>query len=82
MAHNVQSLMGSPAVQDQTRGGDGWIKQWWRSAWERRAQRITLELLQSLDDRTLQDIGLHRSEAGSVVYGAPKDRRLPFHIDG
>jgi len=46
----------------------------WRSYWERRARRVTAELLHSLDDRTLQDIGLGRSEISSVVYGRPCDR--------
>lgn len=47
----------------------------WRAYWRHRAERATLFMLQSLDDRTLKDIGIDRSEIGSVVYGA-RDRRL------
>ena len=37
----------------------------WRAYWQRRAQRATVELLHSLDDRTLRDIGVGRSEIPS-----------------
>jgi uncharacterized protein YjiS (DUF1127 family) len=41
-------------------------------AWqERRARRVTVETLNALDDRTLSDIGLARSEILSIV----NDRR-------
>jgi uncharacterized protein YjiS (DUF1127 family) len=41
-------------------------------AWqERRARRVTVETLNALDDRTLADIGLGRSEILSIV----NDRR-------
>lgn len=51
----------------------------WRAYWRRRAKRAT-QFLQSLDDRTLKDIGIDRSEIDSVVYGArdrSTDRRCP-----
>lgn len=47
----------------------------WRKYWRRRAERATLFILHSLDDRTLKDIGMDRSEIESVVYGAC-DRRI------
>jgi uncharacterized protein YjiS (DUF1127 family) len=46
----------------------------WHGYWRRRAQRITVELLDSLDDRTLRDIGVGRDEIPSAVYGQPGDR--------
>lgn len=50
------------------------IAQTWQAYWQRRARRAAVELLQSLDDRTLHDIGVGRSEITSVVYGRPRDR--------
>jgi uncharacterized protein YjiS (DUF1127 family) len=39
----------------------------WRAYWVYRARRASIVLLSSLDDRTLADIGLGRSEIESVV---------------
>jgi uncharacterized protein YjiS (DUF1127 family) len=47
----------------------------WRAYWRRRTERATLFMLQSLDDRTLKDIGIDRSEIGSVVYCGQGRRR-------
>ena len=47
----------------------------WATYWSGRAQRATVLMLQSLDGRTLKDIGIDRSEIESVVYGRPDDRR-------
>jgi uncharacterized protein YjiS (DUF1127 family) len=47
----------------------------WRNYWRRRVERATVFMLQSLDDRTLKDIAVNRSEIKSVVYGSACDRR-------
>jgi uncharacterized protein YjiS (DUF1127 family) len=41
---------------------------------KRRAARATVAELASLDDRTLQDIGIHRTEIVSVAYAKGLDR--------
>ena len=50
----------------------------WHAYWQRRAKRATVELLASLDDRTLHDIGVGRSEIASVVYGRQCDRTRSY----
>ena len=50
----------------------------WRRYWVRRAQRATVVILRSLDDRTLRDIGISPSEIESCVYGDVPDRRRPY----
>ena len=50
----------------------------WRAYWERRARRATIALLHSLDDRTLHDIGVGRSEISSIVYGRHGDRTRSY----
>jgi len=35
-------------------------------------------MLRALDDRSLHDIGVDRSEIDSVVYGKPDERRLRY----
>lgn len=48
-----------------------------RSAWAgyrvHRAERATILALQALDDRTLKDIGMDRSEIESVAYALRRD---------
>ena len=50
----------------------------WRTYWDWRARRATVEILRSLDSRTLHDIGLSRGEIESVVHGKRGDRRLCY----
>jgi uncharacterized protein YjiS (DUF1127 family) len=47
----------------------------WTSYWTQRAARATAGILHRLDDRTLKDIGLDRSEIESVAYGGCQRRR-------
>jgi uncharacterized protein YjiS (DUF1127 family) len=64
---------GSAAAQSGING----LKKLWSAYWLHRRQRTTMLLLQSLDARTLQDIGIDRSEIRSVVHSLYRggDRR-------
>ena len=46
----------------------------WRAYLDRRARRATVRILQSLDARTLKDIGISRTEIDSLVYSDRSDR--------
>jgi uncharacterized protein YjiS (DUF1127 family) len=46
----------------------------WYAYRARRAQRLTVQILQSLDQRTLKDIGVDQSEIESTVYNRSGDR--------
>ena len=50
----------------------------WRGYWARRAQKATVLILQSLDERTLRDIGISSAEIESCVYGKTRDRRRRY----
>jgi uncharacterized protein YjiS (DUF1127 family) len=50
------------------RGGRIIVAAWYRH-WDNRARRATVQILHSLDDRTLRDIGISRGEITSVVFG-------------
>jgi len=63
-------------VSPATRSG-GIVARCWRAFWDRRARYATEMLLHSLDDRTLKDIGLSRSEIGSAVHSG--GRRYPTY---
>ena len=56
------------------RGGRIVARQW-NAFWDRRARQATVDLLHTLDDRTLRDIGISRGEIVSVVYGRRGERR-------
>jgi hypothetical protein len=51
---------------------------WWQAYWDRRARKATLLILQSLDERTLRDIGINSSEIESCVYSKWRDRRRNY----
>jgi uncharacterized protein YjiS (DUF1127 family) len=50
----------------------------WTAYWDRKARRATLLMLEALDDRTLRDIGLSRSEIRSAVFGGDPARPRPY----
>jgi uncharacterized protein YjiS (DUF1127 family) len=50
-------------------------RQAWTRYWQRRSRAATVLILHSLDDRTLKDIGMDRSEIESVVYARDGSRR-------
>jgi uncharacterized protein YjiS (DUF1127 family) len=52
----------------------GALQRGWHAYWARRARSATVFLLRGLDDRTLQDIGVNRSEIESVVCARAQDR--------
>jgi uncharacterized protein YjiS (DUF1127 family) len=47
----------------------------WTRYWTRRAEHATIGILHALDDRTLKDIGLDRSEIESAVCSTRRDER-------
>ncbi len=50
------------------------VRSAWAGYWIRRAERATVFVLHKLDDRTLKDIGMDRSEIELVVYARARDR--------
>jgi uncharacterized protein YjiS (DUF1127 family) len=52
-----------------------WTSALWQSYVDRRTQRATVRILESLDARTLKDIGISPGEIQSVVYGRNDRRR-------
>ncbi len=50
----------------------------WREYLQRRRLKATIFTLRGLDDRTLRDIGLDRSEIESVVHSKGAGRRLRY----
>lgn len=47
---------------------------------ERRAQYMTIRELRKLNNRTLKDIGLNRSEINSVAFTSGRDRTGRFSV--
>jgi len=62
----------------QGRRFTGFLKRGWDALWAHRAQQATVRILRGLDDDTLRDIGLDRSEIQSLVYGQTGERRLRY----
>ncbi len=46
-----------------------------QAAHRRRARRIASASLRGLSDMALKDIGMHRTEIGSVVHGTANERK-------
>jgi len=72
-AHTIANASASTSLQ-----AGGFLSREWAAYWKRHGQRATARILRDLDDATLRDIGLSRSEIDSVVYGTPGDRRVNY----
>jgi uncharacterized protein YjiS (DUF1127 family) len=77
--HTLQaSHTARPGRRTAAQAASDFLKQWWKALWLYRARRGTVMILHSLDDHSLNDIGISRSEIESVVYGKPGERRVQF----
>jgi uncharacterized protein YjiS (DUF1127 family) len=74
MTYSTHALRRGSHAQASTSGLGDSLRRWWGGYWARRAQRASVHLLSSLDDRTLQDIGVNRSEIESIVYAKSCER--------
>lgn len=72
MAH-VHASPTSPAAGTLAHRLSSAVKGAWSAYWTWKAERATVHILSSLDDRALKDIGMDRSEIESVVYNRPRD---------
>jgi len=53
----------------------------WRAHRRNRVRRVAILDLEGLDDHMLKDMGIARSEIGSVVHGSRSERRLSHDDD-
>lgn len=85
MTYGTQAMAATPSMSARSlaapHGLGAALKRWWSAYWKRRAQHTTILMLRSLDDRSLHDIGIDRSEIESVVYGKPDERRPRYQRD-
>lgn len=56
------------------------VQKLWLAYQARRAERATIQLLHSLDDRALKDIGIDRSEIESVAHNDDRDRHADTSV--
>jgi uncharacterized protein YjiS (DUF1127 family) len=50
----------------------------WAGLRRRHRERLTQKVLEGLDDRTLHDIGIERSEITSIARSRTADRRVKY----
>lgn len=53
------------------------VASWWQAMRQRSRDRLTRRILQGLDDRTLRDIGIDRTEIASFVKTRAFGRHWP-----
>jgi uncharacterized protein YjiS (DUF1127 family) len=75
MTHIHLTTANHSAVPTPMTRAAGIARRAWHTYWDWRARQATVEILRTLDSRTLHDIGLSRSEIESVVHGKRGDRR-------
>jgi uncharacterized protein YjiS (DUF1127 family) len=72
---HAQAQHGHPETRSLASHALSLAQRAWRTYWAHKAEQTTVLILRSLDDRTLKDIGMDRSEIESVVYTATRGRR-------
>ena len=72
-SHSMAPSMGLRLVRS--------LRDLWRAYWAHRARRASIVLLSSLDDRTLADIGLARSEVEAVMREKSRQRLRHYAPD-
>lgn len=72
------TLTPTPADPDYLAAIARFVSAWWRSYIVWRNQELAIAALQRLDNRLLNDIGVDRSEIGSVVRTGGKERHRKF----
>jgi uncharacterized protein YjiS (DUF1127 family) len=80
MTSSTQALWRGSHAQAASSGPGHSLRRWWEAYWARRAQRAGVHLLSSLDDRTLRDIGVNRSEIESIVYARSGERLRRYEL--
>jgi uncharacterized protein YjiS (DUF1127 family) len=78
MTESVIALSRHPA-SGMAAGAGARVKIAWRGFRKRMRIRDTIAQLRTLDDRTLKDIGIHRSEIVSIGWGIGFDRTPRHH---
>ena len=83
MMSNSHAIFTAPSTSARpaTHSLGSLLKSGWDAYWKRRARRATVMVLRSLDDRSLHDIGVDRSEIESIVYGKAGDRKVRYERD-
>ena len=81
MTSSTQAFWRGSHAEASSSGPGHSLRRWWETYWARRAQRASVHLLSSLDDRTLQDIGVNRSEIESVVYAKSGERLRQYSCE-
>jgi uncharacterized protein YjiS (DUF1127 family) len=82
MSSGTHAMCSPSPSHSITHAGGHWLAQsvkgLWRAYWAHRARRASVLFLSSLDNRTLQDIGLDRSEIESFVNDKTHQRRRRY----
>jgi uncharacterized protein YjiS (DUF1127 family) len=81
MTSGTQTLGRGSHARASSSGPGNPFRRWWRAYWAHRAQRASVQLLSGLNDRTLQDIGVNRSEIESIVYAKSCERLRRYQPD-